>query len=59
LAAAQRELDRTVDALVRGLITEDEAEAHLPKLRAEHDRVTTESARTPEPPKVVALHRLR
>jgi site-specific DNA recombinase len=56
VADAQAEIDRTVRALVRGTISEDEADAHLPALRAERDRLAAELAGTPEPPKVVALH---
>ena len=56
LSDAQKEIDRTVHALVRGTLSEDEAEAHLPSLRAERDRLGAELAATPEPPKVVTLH---
>jgi site-specific DNA recombinase len=56
LASAQRELDRTVTALVRGAITDTEADAHLPKLRAERDRLAMELASIEEPAKVVAIH---
>jgi site-specific DNA recombinase len=56
LHAAQRELDRTVTALVRGLISDGEAEAHLPGLRAERDRLTAELATIDKPPKIVTIH---
>ncbi len=57
LSDAQKEIDRTVRALVRGTLSEEEADAHLPSLRGERDRLMAELAATPEPPKVVTLHR--
>jgi DNA invertase Pin-like site-specific DNA recombinase len=56
LASAQCEIERAVAAVVRGTISEEEAAAHLPHLRAERERLAAELALTPEPPKVVALH---
>jgi site-specific DNA recombinase len=56
LSAAQGEIDRTVKALARGTISEEDVEAVLPQLRAERDRLKAEVAVTPEPPKVVTLH---
>jgi site-specific DNA recombinase len=56
LSAAQGEIDRTVKALVRGTISEEDVEAVLPQLRAERDRLLAEVAATPEPPKVITLH---
>jgi site-specific DNA recombinase len=56
LLDAQGEIDRLVRALARGTLSEDEADAELPALRAERDRLKAELATVPEPPKVVALH---
>lgn len=56
LMVAQQEVERTVAAVVRGTISEDEAAAHLPALRAERDRRKAELEATVEPPKVVKLY---
>lgn len=53
---AQRALDRTVEGLVRGRISEEEADRLLPDLRKERDRLKAEVAALDEPPKLVTLH---
>ncbi|MEP9389611.1 recombinase family protein [Mesorhizobium sp. KR9-304] len=55
LAAARRELARTVDCLIKGVISEAEASAGLPQLRAEVAELEARLSRLPEPPKVVTL----
>lgn len=56
LAAAQRELDRVVGALVKGILSEDEAAEQLPPLRAEIAQVKAEIAAVGEAPKIIELH---
>ncbi|WP_348633222.1 recombinase family protein [Mesorhizobium sp. LSHC420B00] len=55
LDAAKREYDRVLNAYVKGMISEAEAEQRLPELRAERQRLEGELAVTPQPPKVVTL----
>lgn len=55
-AEAKRALDRAVENLIRGRISESEADAVLPGLREEHARAATELAALAEPPKTVTLH---
>lgn len=56
LAAAQRELDRVVGALVKGILSEEEAAEQLPPLRAEIAQVKSETTAVGEPPKIIELH---
>lgn len=55
LDAAKREIERVVNAYVKGLISEAEAQARLPDLRAESAAIEADLATIPEPPKVVTL----
>jgi hypothetical protein len=54
LAAAKRALDRAIENLVHGRISEAEADAVLPALRAAY--AAAELAVAEEAPKVVTLH---
>jgi site-specific DNA recombinase len=56
LAAAQRDLDRAVKALVKGIVSEDEAERAIASTRAERDKLTAELAAAPMAEDAVALH---
>ncbi len=56
LAEAQRDLDRMIDALIKGRITEDEADKRMPALREARDRAKAELELAEKPPKVVTLH---
>jgi site-specific DNA recombinase len=55
LAEATREYERTVDSLIKGILSQDDAAVRLPQLRAEKARLEEELAEIPEPPRVVAL----
>ncbi|MGQ0485068.1 MAG: recombinase family protein [Hyphomicrobiales bacterium] len=56
LAEAQRELDRMIDALIKGRITEQEADTRLPALRSARDQAKAELELAEKPPKVISLH---
>lgn len=56
LAAVQRELDRVVGALVKGILSEDEAATQLPALRSQKAQIESDIAAAGEQPKVAALH---
>lgn len=56
LADAQRELDRTIDNLIKGRLSEEEADERLPPLRAERDRLRAELAAADEAPRIISLH---
>jgi site-specific DNA recombinase len=56
LAAVQRELDRVVGALVKGILSEDEVASQLPALRAQKAQLEAEIAAVGDQPKVVSLH---
>ena len=56
LDEAQRELDRAIQNLIKGRLSDDEAGAVLPKLRAERDSKREELAACESVPKVIALH---
>lgn len=56
LAEAQRGLDRMIDAVARGTITDAEADQRIPAFRAQRDQAQAELAAIEEPPKVVSLH---
>jgi site-specific DNA recombinase len=56
LNAAQAELDRAVRALIKGLLSEEEAAPEIAKARAERDRLKAELAAAPEAAKTVTLH---
>lgn len=56
LAAVQRELDRLVGLVVKGILTDDEAAAQLPALRSEKAAIETEIATVGEEPKIIELH---
>lgn len=56
LAAAQRKLDRAIDALINGDLKEEEAAARVAALRTERDELAARLAMADEPPQVVTLH---
>jgi site-specific DNA recombinase len=56
LASIDREIERTVAALIKGTITEAEAEKHLPELRQERARLAAQAAQAGNPAQVVSLH---
>lgn len=56
LTAATREIDRTVELVIKHVITDQEAQKRLPDLRAERDRLAAELATLEEPTKIVTLH---
>jgi DNA invertase Pin-like site-specific DNA recombinase len=56
LAEAQRGLDRLIDAVARGTILAEEADARVPQLRAERDAAKAELDAAEQPAKVVTLH---
>lgn len=55
LAAAEREYERTVDNLIKGILAQDDAAVRLPALRTEKAKLEQELSVIPEPPKVVTL----
>ena len=55
-ADAQRELDRSIDLAIKGVLGEREAAERLPELRAARDRAQAELAGADEPPKLISLH---
>ena len=56
LAAAQRELERAVKALIKGTLPEDIAEKEIVALRVEHDQIKRELEALPTAQNLVALH---
>jgi hypothetical protein len=52
---SERELQRTIDFAIKGIIGEAEAHERLPVLRAERAELEAELATIPEPPKVMML----
>lgn len=56
LAGAQRELDRMIDALIKGRINEAEADERLPALRSARDHLKAELELAEKPPKIISLH---
>ncbi|WP_246725536.1 recombinase family protein [Beijerinckia sp. L45] len=56
LETAQRELDRAVQNLIKGRLSEDEADQVLPTLRGTRDVLREELATIEAPPKIIALH---
>jgi site-specific DNA recombinase len=56
LAAAVREYERVFTGYVKGFVSEAEAEAELPALRLEKERLAVELATADAAPNVVALH---
>lgn len=56
MAEAQRGLDRMIDAVARGTITDAEADLRIPAFRAQRDQAAADLASTDQPPKVVSLH---
>jgi Site-specific recombinases, DNA invertase Pin homologs len=56
LADAQRDLDRIIDAVIKGRITDEEADARLPALREARDSLKRELELAEKPPKVISLH---
>ena len=56
LAEAQRELDRAVQNLIKGRLSEEEADAVLPALRADRDRLRIELSGCESVPNIIALH---
>ena len=56
LAAAQRDLDRAVKALIKGIVSEDEAERAVASTRVERDKLKAELTAAPVAEDAVALH---
>jgi DNA invertase Pin-like site-specific DNA recombinase len=56
LADFERKRERLVDQVVDGVITDDEAKAKLPPVRAEIARLTEELAAAAKPVKIIELH---
>ena len=56
LAGAERELKRAIDGMIRGTISEEEADQVIPELRRQRDAVRADLERAAKPPKVVKLH---
>jgi site-specific DNA recombinase len=56
LAGAERDLKRAIDGMIRGTISEAEADQVIPELRRQRDRVKATLASAAKPPKVVELH---
>ena len=56
LEEAQRELDRAIQNLIKGRLSDDEADAVLPRLRAKRDSKCEELAACESAPRVIALH---
>ena len=53
---AQRGVDRMIDAIVAGTVTQEEAARRMPELRAELAAAKAALAASEEPPKTVAMH---
>jgi len=56
LAAAQRELDRAAKALIKGTLSEEEAEPLVATARQERDRLKAELSAAPEAENAISLH---
>jgi len=56
LAQAERELEPALKALIKGRLSDPDADRLLPPLRAERDRLKAELLAIVEPPKLVAPH---
>ena len=56
LAAIRREIDRTVDLLVRAVLADEDGRERLATLKAERAGIEADVGRMGEAPKVVALH---
>jgi hypothetical protein len=56
LAAAERELKRAIDGMIRGTISESEADQVIPELRRRRDSLAIQIESITKPPKVVKLH---
>ena len=56
LARAAREHERVLQGYIKGFVSEADAEAQLPALRRERDRLAAEQATADQPPNVIALH---
>ena len=56
LARATREHERVLQGYIKGFVSEADAEAQLPALRLERDRLAAELAAADQRPNVVALH---
>jgi site-specific DNA recombinase len=56
LAAAQRDLDRAAKALIKGIVSEDEAERAVASTRVERDKLKAELTAAPVAEDAVALH---
>ncbi|UDL96563.1 recombinase family protein [Lichenihabitans sp. PAMC28606] len=56
LAEAQRELDRAIQNLIKGRLSEDEADKVLPELRQERDAFKATLQACEDAPKLIALH---
>lgn len=56
LAAVQRELERVVGLVVKGILTEAEAAGQLPTLRADKAKMEADIAAVGDKPKIVELH---
>jgi site-specific DNA recombinase len=56
LAASERELKRAIDGMIRGTISEAEADQVIPELRRRRDRLAAEMDSVAKPPKVMKLH---
>ena len=56
LDGCRREYDRLLAAFAKGFLSEDDAEATLPKLREERAALEAELAQIKESPQVIALH---
>jgi site-specific DNA recombinase len=56
LAGAERDLKRAIDGMIRGTISEAEADHVVPELRRQRDRVKDALASAAKPLRVVALH---
>jgi site-specific DNA recombinase len=56
LAVAERELQRAIDGMIRGTISEVEADRVIPELRNRRDQVASEKELVAKRPKVVRLH---
>ena len=56
MARATREHDRVLQGYIRGFVSEADAEAQLPALRGEKDRLAAELVTADQPSNVIALH---
>jgi len=56
LAAAERDLRRAIDAMVRGTISEAEGDQVIPELRRQRDKLAAGLEAIAKPPRLVELH---